>query len=802
MKTNPTAGILGFSIGLVLVLVYAHQTFADSSPTSFVVLALAAWWTEYYAVCRKPSDFSCGFVFVLIMALQGQAAGALVTLVGSFFIRQLKSRFTLSWDLAWTLPTLFVLAFHQAEPSVATKGHQHVVWGAAAILMTGLVFYWGSRIVESRLPRSQESWRELTIEKEQRRLRFLVLPFAAIALTLDPAQGGMAALAAPLFLAVQSGVKNVGFRVEAQSAVLVAEEAEQSRRALVRVQDRLSRVSEKQKLLEDLVKVFDQSLTPAEAFRELHRTTRSAVAYRSIVLFQITGGSLQPIRQNTPEKDLLVKAKLALKTEPLAEKAWNHDKPYRGIASSDYEQRLLPGEPYLVTIPLKPFGVLYFGRSGEEPFSKVEASKLLYISQRAEGALIRAEETAHSQEALIQQTERSEALQKKVALTSHLLEASRQVMQAGSEEKVLEALKNAMMSSFPQHIGWAKIRLRNEPELRWGDRRFDLRESDELLKQVHQSGLPLYYGTLRETRFYAPHGGLESLLMAPLLTGDENLGVLVVGAAERDAFSKEMHDFVCTLACLAAGGLESLQLTLELRHAHDQVVQASKLSAIGQLAAGVAHELNTPLAAIGLALESAAMRPESAAETLESAEKALDRAQDIVKGLLEHSRQKDSDRELVVMSDVLRDLRETLDPQLRKRGQSLLVECPQSELGILANHSEIQQILANLVLNASDATPPEGRVTLRVWEDQNKVCLQVSDQGSGIPDSVKGRVFEPFFTTKPVGKGTGLGLSVCRELVQRHRGEIQFESQEGRGTAFTLRFPARLTQDRSILKHP
>jgi len=374
-------------------------------------------------------------------------------------------------------------------------------------------------------------------------------------------------------------------------------------------------------------------------------------------------------------------------------------------------------------------------------------------------------------------------------------------MLAASEEEVLQALKDAMQCSVSQHIGWVKLlsASKSKAELHWGEDELSLPEIGQLFSQVREARRPLYLGALRETRYYSLDQGLESVLLAPLLTGDEIYGVIAIAAPETNAFSKEVHDFVCTLACLAAGGLESLGLTLELKQAHDQVVQASKLSAIGQLAAGVAHELNTPLAAIGLALESAAIRPEGAAQTLLSAEKALERAQEIVKGLLEHARQKDSDRELVAVSALFEELQETLGPPLQNRGQELKTEILSEGLSLLANHSELLRVLSNLVLNASDASPKGALVRVCAQREDNLVSIQVEDRGCGVPDEAKARLFEPFFTTKRVGKGTGLGLSVCRELVHRHRGEISFQSRADKGTVFSVKFPARLSQRRSIL---
>jgi C4-dicarboxylate-specific signal transduction histidine kinase len=797
VKANPTVGILGFCLGLMALLALAKTSHSGLSMVSFVALAAACWATEYKASRRAPSDFSCGFLFCLILAVGGEAVASVALLVSILALRHMRPGVTYPWDLAWTAPSLVLLAITQLQAPKGTSVEHEALYGASAICLTAILSVFGSLWIQKRSSEATEQ----NLEREQRKLRLLVLPFAFVALGLSSEALGWAALVAPLCLAVESGGKNLGFKVQALTAGLALEEAEVSRRELTRVEGRLSQVAKKQRLMEELVTVFEQALSPDEAFEELCRATRTAVEYRSIVLFRLTkAGVLEPFRHRTPEKDLQAKTYLMLKTEPLVERAWTQDSPFRGVASTDQEQRLLSNEPNLVAIPLKPFGVLYVGRGGRsEPFTKAEASKLLFIAKRAESSLVRAEETARSQAALAEQTTRTEQLEKQYALTSQLLEASQIMMTATSPDQVASALKEALTRSVPDCAGLIRLFSWDKTRVEWGLPDTFEEDFQELLQSVLESNRPLYLPDLSQTRYRSQ--SLRSLILVPLLTGNKCFGLLVVGSSGAEPFARDMHDYICMLARMAGGGIESLSLTVELKQAHEQVVQASKLSAIGELAAGVAHELNTPLATVGLAIESASMRPERAGTFLADAEKALEQAQSIVSGLLEHARRKDADRVLVQVSNVLEDLKKTTEPQLYEREQTLHVDTTTENPQILASPSELLQILNNLVSNASDASPEGSQIQVKVEKIDNEIVINVVDKGCGIADDIKTRIFDPFFTTKPVGKGTGLGLSVCRELVHRHRGEINFQNSAGGGSSFSLRFPARSSDKPTVLDH-
>jgi C4-dicarboxylate-specific signal transduction histidine kinase len=246
----------------------------------------------------------------------------------------------------------------------------------------------------------------------------------------------------------------------------------------------------------------------------------------------------------------------------------------------------------------------------------------------------------------------------------------------------------------------------------------------------------------------------------------------------------------------------SLGLALENASRHRQVVdvqqqlvEGSKLRAIGQLAAGVAHELNSPLGAIRLATEALASQKldERAQKRVKRAHDACVRALDIVNKLLVYSREKKTVHKPFLAKGVVDDTLLFLRSNLQDSGFTLEVEATTSaELTGCA--AEIQQILINLILNAVQACEgvEESRRVIQIScsETETTVDFVVADRGTGIAKEIRGRVFEPFFTTKEVGQGTGLGLSISREIAEAHGGRLLLqEGPEDKGTRFLLRLP-------------
>jgi len=229
----------------------------------------------------------------------------------------------------------------------------------------------------------------------------------------------------------------------------------------------------------------------------------------------------------------------------------------------------------------------------------------------------------------------------------------------------------------------------------------------------------------------------------------------------------------------------------------EKVIQADRLSSIGILAAGVAHEVNTPLAVISSYAQMLAKQVQAdpgQAKILQKITSQTFRASEIINSLLSFSRTSSRDFEKIDLNQTLRDTVALLEPQLRKAGVAVETDLDPEAAPVWGNAGKLQQVFLNLVLNARDAMPHGGRLTVRTWageaEDGEALAhTEVSDTGSGIaPEHLK-RIYDPFFTTKGPKHGTGLGLAVSYGIIQEHSGTMNVESEVGHGTTFRIDLP-------------
>jgi signal transduction histidine kinase len=241
----------------------------------------------------------------------------------------------------------------------------------------------------------------------------------------------------------------------------------------------------------------------------------------------------------------------------------------------------------------------------------------------------------------------------------------------------------------------------------------------------------------------------------------------------------------------------------ELRERTRQLVRSEKMASIGQLAAGVAHELNTPLNTIlgysqlireqlgGVPLDrvdDTRARLAELADELQAVEGATKRCRSIVQSLLSFSRPAEGvrlERDLVrVVERVLGFLKHDLDRRAIRLELDHDAEAP-----VLADRSQLEQVLMKLVKNAIDAMPEGGAIRVSIDAGGDEVHLRLADSGVGIPEHMTTRIFEPFFTTKPVGSGTGLGLPITARIIEEHGGRMEVEGREGRGAVFHVWLP-------------
>jgi PAS domain S-box-containing protein len=244
---------------------------------------------------------------------------------------------------------------------------------------------------------------------------------------------------------------------------------------------------------------------------------------------------------------------------------------------------------------------------------------------------------------------------------------------------------------------------------------------------------------------------------------------------------------------------EILKMRKDLEEAHLHLVQSDKIASIGQMAAGVAHEINNPLSGIllyaELLKESLKTGDQAQSDIQEIIDQTL-RCKKIVSQLLEFSRESIGKSSAFSLERMLRNCLNLLIYQAGFQNIHLTVDIEPNLPDMVGDMGQLQQVFTNLFINAADAMEGKGRLTLRAYLDRarSRFVITVADSGPGIPEALRDKVFDIFFTTKPVGKGTGLGLSISQKIVALHGGSITFHCPPEGGTTFVVELPIEFTQ--------
>jgi len=239
-----------------------------------------------------------------------------------------------------------------------------------------------------------------------------------------------------------------------------------------------------------------------------------------------------------------------------------------------------------------------------------------------------------------------------------------------------------------------------------------------------------------------------------------------------------------------------------------QFIQASKMSTLGEMAAGVAHELNQPLSTIQIGLDffvnmvkqGKEIPPEELALASKRMAEQIDRAVRIISHLRDFGRKTDMPRQKVDINRPIEGVFTLLGQQLKLKGIKIVLELEEELPSIIGDAHRLEQVFMNLILNARDAMVEERieagtknsghTLTVRSCQENGNVVVTIRDTGMGISPDREEKIFEPFFTTKEVGKGTGLGLSISYGIIKDFNGTIEVESEVGKGTLFRITFPA------------
>jgi len=316
---------------------------------------------------------------------------------------------------------------------------------------------------------------------------------------------------------------------------------------------------------------------------------------------------------------------------------------------------------------------------------------------------------------------------------------------------------------------------------------------------------------------------LEVELLVPILYGVDLLGVIAVGRKlTGDRLAPDDRLLLRTLANQSSVAIENAKAfdeiaklnetlearveerTVELRDTQAQLVQAEKMKSLGQLVAGVAHELNNPIGFVhanlqlldeyidklieGQRSESDTGRiQEAIGRLLKRSREGTERVKKIVQDLRTFSRMDQAEVQVVDLHEEIDRTLALMEPRLKN---NIRVVRDYGDLPrVRCNPGQLNQVFLNLLINACDAIGKDGEIHVRTRPAANGVRLEFGDDGPGIPLEIQSRIFDPFFTTKPVGVGTGLGLSLSHGIIERHGGRISVRSQPGQGATFTIELP-------------
>ncbi len=318
--------------------------------------------------------------------------------------------------------------------------------------------------------------------------------------------------------------------------------------------------------------------------------------------------------------------------------------------------------------------------------------------------------------------------------------------------------------------------------------------------------LPEVLGDPRlKNREWVQAEGIVSFLGVPLILEDAPLGILACMTRERRDFAPEDAVLAEALAAQAVVAIENARLMANIRQtlddlktAQDQLVRTEAFRAVGEVAAGTAHHLNNILAVIGGRVEILLRSVEepSIRRSLEIVQRAVARGAEVVRRVREFGLARPGSRAVPVdLNYLVREALELTQPRWREQAQTQGIQIevrmePGQIPAVAGDPVSLGEVLVNVLLNAVDALPEGGQITVKTWVSDQRVHCSVTDTGVGMSEEVRRRAAEPFFTTKGP-KSTGLGLSVSYGVLQRHGGELSIESTPGRGTTVTISLPLK-----------
>jgi signal transduction histidine kinase len=316
-----------------------------------------------------------------------------------------------------------------------------------------------------------------------------------------------------------------------------------------------------------------------------------------------------------------------------------------------------------------------------------------------------------------------------------------------------------------------------------------------LTGEVIRSGLPLSILDVRTQVQYpvselARKEGLCSLLSVPLRTKTDIIGVLNVYTGEPRCFDESDIRLLTLLANQSAIAIENASLHQDEMEARERLRQSEKLAALGKLSAGLAHELRNPLNTVSMliyAMSRELRADEPISADLHIVQGELQRMSLLIEQFLEFARPRPPHFQRERIDEIMEETLLLIGPEARSRRVMICKEWEKHLPLVWIDGVQIKQVFLNLLLNAMQAMPNGGRITVRIHVSGGSILTAINDEGPGIPPEVRANLFQPFFTTKQ--GGTGLGLSISQRIIEGHNGRLRIFSQSGSGTTVIVRLP-------------
>ena len=327
----------------------------------------------------------------------------------------------------------------------------------------------------------------------------------------------------------------------------------------------------------------------------------------------------------------------------------------------------------------------------------------------------------------------------------------------------------------------------------------NLTTEDSLLGSVVKRGKPIAVIDVGEEKRYiqpeiARKESLVSMLAVPLIFGEKAIGVLAVYTPQRHRFSNDEIKILTTLGDLSAVAIEKGRLLARVVDMEEKLRASERLSALGLLAAEIAHEIRNPLTVVQMLFHALVETLEMDATSKRDAEligEKMRQMNRILDQVLYFARSSEPIKELILADQLIDDVFLLTRHKLQQQGIEIRSQVPEGLPAFRADRAQVEQVLLNLMLNASEAMPKGGQLrlsaTVEKVEEKPHIALAVRDNGLGMSADQMENLFAPFLTYKETG--TGLGLAIVKKIMENHQGKVQVESKVGQGTKFKLLFP-------------